>query len=132
MSDFPWIGWDERHDSREMDAWLERHAPGAKIHMRLGGTALAVREAVLAGLGVHYLAYFDSESDPRLKRIGPIDPNFGRDLWLLTLPELRTNARVRAIMEHLTKALRPYRAAMAGEEPPGPYRTSASESARPA
>ncbi|AUX20654.1 uncharacterized protein SOCEGT47_011270 [Sorangium cellulosum] len=38
-------------------------------------------------------------------RIGPIDPAYDRDLWLLTLPELKNVNRIRAFMDHMAEAL---------------------------
>jgi DNA-binding transcriptional LysR family regulator len=31
----------------------------------------------------------------------PVDPKFSRDLWLLTLNEMRSNSRVRAFIDHV-------------------------------
>jgi hypothetical protein len=37
-----------------------------------------------------------------------------RDLWVLTLPELKNNSRVRAFMEHVYDAFRPLERVLAG------------------
>jgi DNA-binding transcriptional LysR family regulator len=114
--EYPWIGRDEHLGRGSMDAWMARHAPNARFVMRLDGNAMVLRQAISAGIGVHLLPCFDGDSDPKLRRLGPIDPDFGRDLWLLTMPELRSTSRIRAFMDHMEGALRAHRAVLAGAE----------------
>jgi len=104
--DYPWIHWDERLNMTWLDQWLSAHAPRARIAMRVGPRPEVVRHAITAGVGVHFLACFDGDSDPELMRVGPVDPAFSRDLWLLTLPELRNTNRIRAFLDHMEQALR--------------------------
>ncbi|MDP1830154.1 MAG: hypothetical protein Q8L48_43220 [Archangium sp.] len=54
---------------------------------------------------------------PRLERIGARLTDEARDLWLLTLPELRSNSRVRAFMVHVFDAFKPHQAALDGMLP---------------
>lgn len=102
--DFPWLHWDERLNPRWLDGWLAKHAPKAKLAMRIDMSSVVFRDAIARGIGVHFLACFEGDADPALARIGPIHREFSRDVWLLTLPELRTTSRVRAFMAHLTSA----------------------------
>ncbi|MBX3159756.1 MAG: LysR family transcriptional regulator [Deltaproteobacteria bacterium] len=98
--DLPWLHWDERLGARWLDAWLAANAPGARIAMRVDMSSLVLREAIASGIGVHFLATSEGDSDPRLRRIGPVQAAHSRDVWLLTLSELRTASRVRAFMDH--------------------------------
>lgn len=114
---YPWLHWDERLNMRWLDEWLARNAPRARVAMRLDFTTTGLRDAIAAGIGVHFMACADCDSDPRFVRLAPVAPEFGRDVWLLTLPDLRHTARVRAFMDHLdetTKAERRTAAASAG------------------
>lgn len=106
-ADFPWLHWDERLDMRSIDQWLLRNAPGARVAMRIGtiGNAM-LRETVATGIGVHFLATFDGDADPRLARIGEPVTQFDRGVWLLTLPELRNTNRIRAFMDHMEESIR--------------------------
>ena len=52
------------------------------------------------------LACYDGDDDPRLVRIGPVAQTYRRDLWLLTLPELRHTNRIRALMSHLAEQVK--------------------------
>jgi DNA-binding transcriptional LysR family regulator len=100
LSAWPWLHWDERLEARWLDAWLAANAPGAKIAMRVDMSSLALREAIAAGMGVHFLACTEGDADSRLRRIGPVQDAYTRDVWLLTLAELRTTSRVRAFIDH--------------------------------
>ncbi|MEZ4375180.1 MAG: LysR family transcriptional regulator [Polyangiaceae bacterium] len=102
--DLPWLHWDERLGMTWLDDWLASHAPGARVALRLDVSSLGLQEAIAAGLGVHFLACFVGDADSRLARVGPVAEDFSRDVWLLTLEELRHNARVRAFMDHVTSA----------------------------
>ena len=71
--------------------------------MRVDMTSVMLREAITAGIGIHVLACSEGDTDSRLQRIGPVQERHGRDVWLLTLTELRTASRVRAFMDHFVE-----------------------------
>jgi DNA-binding transcriptional LysR family regulator len=107
FSDFPWIAWDEqRPDMRWLDGWLEANAPGARVAIRINFSMLQLRETISAGFGVHFLPCFEGDTEPNLARIGPVAPQYGRDIWLLTLPELRNTSRIHAFMTHMEELIR--------------------------
>ena len=65
----------------------------------------AVQNAGAAGLGIAFLPCYVGDADPRLVRVSdPID-TLDMDLWVLTHPELRNTARIRALMSFLYDAL---------------------------
>jgi DNA-binding transcriptional LysR family regulator len=103
LSAWPWLHWDERLEARWLDTWLAANAPGAKIAMRVDMSSFALREAITAGIGVHFLACTEGDADPNLCRIGPIQHAHSRDVWLLTLAEIRTTTRVRAFIDHFVE-----------------------------
>ena len=113
-ADYPWIGWDDRLGPSWIDQWLDAHAPGARVVMRTDGNFSVISTCVRQGVGAHFLACFEGDADPQLCRVGAVQSQFARDLWLLTLPELRHNTRIRAFMDHMDDAVRPELAAMAG------------------
>jgi DNA-binding transcriptional LysR family regulator len=107
LDDYPWLAWDEqRPDMRWLDAWLAVNAPKARIAMRVDFSFLALRETICKGIGVHFLACFEGDAEPGLERIGSVDPGHSRDLWLLTLPELRSTSRIRAFIDHMDEQIR--------------------------
>ncbi len=102
---FPWISWDERMNLRFLDDYIEARAPGFEVVLRVDFDSSLLHEAIARGVGVHFLSCVVGDADPRLTRIGePID-EFNRDLWLLTMPDLRANSRVRAFMDHMAAAI---------------------------
>jgi DNA-binding transcriptional LysR family regulator len=103
LGDYPWIFPDERSDSRWFDQWLAQHAPEARPVMRTSDSAV-VRKSVSAGLGVFFLACFDGDADPHLVPMGARLTEQARDLWVLTLPGLHHNSRIRAFVDHVHEA----------------------------
>lgn len=106
LSKFPFIHWDERLNPRWLDQWIAENAPGARVAVRIDTNMTMLRELVRAGVGAHFLARFEGDSDPTLVRLRDGDPKFNRGLWLLTLNELRTTSRVRAFIEHMEAAVK--------------------------
>ena len=107
LEDYPWLAWDEqRSDMRWLDGWLAANAPKARVAMRIDFSMLALRELVASGVGVHFLACSEGDADAGLVRISEIDPAHSRDVWLLTLRELRGTSRIRAFMDHVEEQLR--------------------------
>ena len=115
LSDYPWLFWDERGQTRALDHWLDQHAPGARIAMRSTDSFMVSDHYLHAGTGVTFWPCFLGDADPELVRLGDRLTDFARDLWLLTLPDLRTNSRIRAFMDHMEGTLRPMAAAFEGE-----------------
>jgi len=116
LAEFPWLHHDERSDGRWLDGWLAKNAPGAKVAFRSDDYAVR-RRALSMGIGVHFLPCFDGDADPSLVRIGVRLSEEARDLWVLTLPELRNNSRIRAFMDHVHGALAPHQHALEGLDP---------------
>ncbi|MEX1362482.1 MAG: LysR family transcriptional regulator [Nannocystaceae bacterium] len=117
LSDYPWIGWEGGPNLRWFEGWLEHNAPGAEVVLRMDYEAPLVAHAIRSGIGAQILPCFLADPDPLLQRIAPLDDRFRLDLWLLTLPELRTNSRVRAFTQHMADALTEHRDALAGRVP---------------
>jgi DNA-binding transcriptional LysR family regulator len=100
LSDLPWVHWATRERQDWLDQWLAANAPGARIALRVDELAV-MRDAVSRGVGVHFLPCAFGDREPDLQRVADPVPEFAQDLWLLTLPELRANARVRAFLGHM-------------------------------
>jgi DNA-binding transcriptional LysR family regulator len=94
-----WVGLGESLAGIKMDKWLRDNVPGERIVYRVN-TMLGLAEAVEAGLGLALLPSFIGADRPRLTRLSKIIPDVGGELWLLTHPDLRQTARVRAFMDY--------------------------------
>ncbi|MEM7605685.1 MAG: LysR family transcriptional regulator [Myxococcota bacterium] len=102
---YPWIGWDGGEHLNWFDQWLSDNAPGARIVFRLSDRGLLMTNVVASGIGAQLLPCIVADRDPRLARIAPLDDLFRLDLWLLTLPQLRNNSRIRAFVQHMSEAI---------------------------
>lgn len=100
LSDLPWLGIVERMGARLTAQRRESVAPGARVVCRIDG-GVAALSAVRGGMCVGFLPCLVADPFPELVRLRPVEEDFGLDLWVLTHPDLRGTARVRALMQHL-------------------------------
>lgn len=77
-------------------------------------TVLGLAEAVESGIGIGPLPCFIADARPSLTRLTPPNPDFGAGLWLLTHPDLRQSARVRAFMDFVGTEIAKQRKAIEG------------------
>jgi DNA-binding transcriptional LysR family regulator len=68
-------------------------------------TVLGLAESVESGIGIGPLPCFIADARPALVRLTPPNPDFSAGLWLLTHPDLRQSARVRAFMDFMAAEL---------------------------
>lgn len=101
-----WIGPDESMAYRALDAWMAEEGLNDRCRFRVDST-LGMLAAAKAGSGLAVLPCYLAESEPALRHMGGPMPRSSIDLWLLTHPDLRRTARIRALMdfvaEHLTE-----------------------------
>lgn len=112
--DRDWLAPDDSLSHLGSARWIAANVPAGRIvHRASSLTALAA--AARAGLGVAALPCVLADPDPRLERIA--DPVRAMDtpLWLITHPDLRRTARVRAVLDALAERLAGDRARLAGE-----------------
>lgn len=79
------------------------------------GSMLGMAAAAAAGAGLAVLPCVLADADPRLRRLGKAIPERATDLWLLTPPDLRRVARIRAFMDFAAEAARAQAARFKGE-----------------
>jgi DNA-binding transcriptional LysR family regulator len=75
---------------------------------------LALQAAASAGLGVAPLPCYLGDADPTLSRLGPAIPEMASALWLLTHPDLRRVARIRAFLDFMAPWLKQRRDRLEG------------------
>jgi len=101
---YTWLMPDEDLGQLPVTRWLERKHPKAAVRLRCN-TLLGLHEATVQGLGVASLPCFLADPDTRLERVLPPPDELTSDLWLLTHPDLRRTARVKALMDFLAETL---------------------------
>ena len=84
--------------------WTRAHADPARIALRADSMSARLA-AVAAGIGIGALPCFIADPNPGLVRLTDLVPEMANELWLLTHPDLRGTARVRAFMEIAGDAL---------------------------
>lgn len=100
-----WIGLDESLAHLAQSRWLRANVPEERVVYRVDSFMLAL-DATRAGLGVALLPTTLAEDDRRLIRLAPPFAEFDTDLWILTHPDLRHVARIRALTDFLHQHLR--------------------------
>lgn len=104
IEEYAWLMPDEELAHLPVTTWLGRQYPGAPIALRCN-TLLGLHEAAVEGLGIAALPCFLADPNERLVRI--IDPPaaLASELWVLTHPDIKRTARVRALMDFLSGVL---------------------------
>ncbi len=95
---FNWIGFGETLSTLKAAKWLREHVDEDRIVYRLN-TVLGLAEAAAADVGLALIPCFIGEVTPGLARLTPPDPSLETGLWILTHPDLRQTARIRAFMD---------------------------------
>jgi DNA-binding transcriptional LysR family regulator len=108
-----WLAPDDSLSHLASARWVRAEIPGDRIVFR-ASSLLALRCAARQSLGVAPLPCFLADADPLLVRVhGPV-PELAVSLWLITHPDLRKVARVRAVLDLLAAGLAALRPLLEG------------------
>ena len=108
-----WIGFGDNFANLKAARWLSEHVDRARIVYR-SNTVLGLAEAAAAGIGLALIPCFIGAATPGLARLAPPDPALESGLWLLTHPDLRHTARVRAFLDFAAAEIAKRRKAIEG------------------
>jgi len=100
----PWVSLSDDLGSLKVTRYARLHVPPDRMALKIN-TVLGLAAAVEAGIGIGHLPCYMASLRSGLVRLGPPEPDFAADLWLLTHPDLRHSARVRALLDFLAEAL---------------------------
>lgn len=103
-----WVGPDDSMGYRSLENWLQQQGLTQRCHYRTDTTS-AMHTAVRHGLGAAVLPCYLAQADSQLVRLGEPIKALSTPLWLLSHPDLRHSARLRALVHHLAEALRQHR-----------------------
>lgn len=106
-----WLVTDDGFDYLPPSVLPDRAS--ARIALKCSDTTV-VLEAAKQGLGVAPLPCFLGDAEPDLVRVTPPLEPLTRELWVFTHPDLRTTARVAALMAHLVASLEEQKARIEG------------------
>lgn len=108
-----WIGPDEHMAYRLLDRWMTEQGLDARCRYRVD-SVFGMLAAACDGAGLAVLPCYLGDGDPRLVRWGDTIPALATDLWLLTHPDLRKTARIRAFLDFIAKMVTDQKARLAG------------------
>ena len=109
-----WIGFDESLAHLGSARWMTAEVAPERIVARVDSLVAACALA-REGLGIAALPRYLADPDAALKRISPPIDAMASSLWLLTHPDLRRVARIRAFLDFVAEALTKRRRAFEGQ-----------------
>ncbi|MCA9556454.1 MAG: LysR family transcriptional regulator [Myxococcales bacterium] len=113
---YPWLKPQVQLRARRTEAWLAEHVPGVKIAGEYE-SLLSIIAAAESGQGACMLPCWLADPNPALTRLTEVLPDMGIDLWILTHPDVKQTARVRAFSDHVVAEVRPLQAILSGAGP---------------
>ena len=113
-----WIGIHHDLANSPVFNWMTEIESRNPIAARVN-SFVAAREMAAAGLGIAVLPCFLADRDDRLVRLAPPPAELDTSIWVLTPRNLGKSARVRALADHLVRALKKKQALFAGDLAPG-------------
>lgn len=113
ISNGKWLMPDKSEEWFSANRWLESHYPEATVAFR-SNTLLALFEATKLGMGIAPLPCFLADPETSLQRIMVPPEEFCSELWLLTHPDLKRTARVRAFVDFIRDAIEDVRPRLEG------------------
>jgi DNA-binding transcriptional LysR family regulator len=102
--DYRYVAADESLSHLAQAGWVHKNVPASRIAMRLDNLEGMV-EAVAAGVGAGLLLCPLADRRPELVRLQPPDPKLDTQVWILTHPDLKQVARIRAFTQFLFEGL---------------------------
>jgi DNA-binding transcriptional LysR family regulator len=104
LRDAPWVAFERDNTRRVYDRWMREHLSPDRVRVRVD-MFNAVAAMLRTGVGVGILPTFMAARLPELVPVSEVIPDLSVPLWMLTHPDLRETARVRAFMRFVGDAL---------------------------
>ena len=100
----PWVAFEHEASARVYDRWFREHLVRSNVRVRVD--IFNAKAAMLrTGIGVGVLPTFMEDKHPELVAVSEPIAELAQPVWLLTHPDLRQTARVRAFMQFVGDAL---------------------------
>ena len=104
IASYRWVATDESLAHLEQAKWLRKHVDESRVAMRVD-SLVGMVDAVVHGLGAGLLLCPLADARSELVRLAPPDPALDTQVWILTHPDLRQVARIRAFTQFVFDAL---------------------------
>ena len=100
LRDLPWVAFERDAQSRLYDQWMRKHLASSRVLLRVDIFS-AVAAMLHTGTVVGLLPSFMEARHPELVAVSEPIPELSVPVWMLTHPDLRQTARVRAFMQQV-------------------------------
>jgi DNA-binding transcriptional LysR family regulator len=100
IEDWPWVHWTMEGARPMWKPWLEKVNSGNGKVISVSNGAV-FNQMVESGNFVGYLAKRTANLTPALQQVGPWQPEIDIPIWMLTHPDLRHTARIKAFMDFM-------------------------------
>ena len=104
LRDAPWVAFERDGVHRVYDQWMRQHLVPTQVRVRVD-IFNAVAAMLRTGVGVGILPTFMQDKHPELVPVSELIPELSVPVWMLTHPDLRETARVRAFMRFVGDAM---------------------------
>lgn len=104
LAEHDWVGPDDSLSHLGSARWMRREIPPERVAYR-ASSLVALQAAARAGLGVAPLPCYVGDDDPELTRVRGTVAEMAATLWVLTHPDLRRVARIRAFVDFIVPEL---------------------------
>lgn len=112
-ADAAWVSPSEAVAGGLFARFVAARAGPERVALRIN-TVQGLCEAILEGVGIGPLPCYRGDRIAALRRLSGPEPDLAGSLWLLTHPDLRHAARVRAFMDHVAAEVAPLRPTLEG------------------
>lgn len=114
LAEHDWILTDDSRDWFPQQTWNRLGPQQAKVVFN-SNSILAALNAAKLHMGIAPLPCFLGDGEPGLVRVETPGEDLSLELWLLTHPDLRHTARIKALMAYLLEALQSQAALFEGQ-----------------
>lgn len=118
-ADAAWVSPSEAVAGGLFARFVAARAGSERVALRIN-TVQGLCEAIVEGVGIGPLPCYRGDRIAALRRLSGPEPDLAGSLWLLTHPDLRHAARVRAFMDHVAAEVAPLRPVLEGRRAEAP------------
>lgn len=98
LDEYDWIGYEGPLAHVRWARWIREHVPERQVVMHFDALG-SVQIAAAQGVGCALMPCFVADGDPRLERLKGSFTAVESKVWVLTHPDLRKSARIRACLQ---------------------------------
>lgn len=114
IDEYEWIGYDGALAHHRQARWTSDNVPDDRVKLRFDSIS-AVLAVIVRGVGCGALPCFMADDLPALERLPGTYQETDVQLWVLTHPDLRKSAKIRAGLQFFGSRLSAYQSKLSGQ-----------------